>query len=151
MQRNLIQNHEEALKGTREFIANSIPQGCSLAIIAAGPLFKQPGTVAFRTVLHRYTRGKNTGEFVVYREYFPRVRLEVLVPMQPISHLEAGSYFLFSRDGRGTNEAEAFAEALQEFARRVGTDAEFAKSLNRPEVLMSDELLEAQAAHDLQL
>lgn len=139
--RNLVQNHEVADHG-REFIANTMPRTLP-KIIAAGPLFKQPGTVPYRTVLIVHGGGNKAGEFVVYREYF----------QDSTTCFEGGRYYGFVRETgeSGNNEARAFVKAMDAFAKAIASDAEFARSLDRPDVLDSDEQIEAQAALDAQL
>jgi len=152
MARNLVVN-VEVVPHKREFIANSIPQ-TSPELIAAGPLFKQPGTMPYRHVIHAYGHGSKVGEFVVYRELF-----YLKEGGGYHTHFEHGHYYSFRRQSGPSHaddsEAAAFAKALGVFAKCCARDAEFAESLNRRDVLMSDgelaELKESQAASDLQL
>jgi hypothetical protein len=104
------------------------PGACPVAggnpavVIAAGPLSKQPGTVANRVVLvkvesaaqiagHRYNR------FVVYNEFFPNY------PDVSASHYDSGRYF---RD-------EDLVDATKAFAERVAVQANYLASLYRDE------------------
>ena len=128
----------------------------SAMTIAAGPLFKQPGTMPFRHIMLHFGRGGATGEFVVQTEFHPAEGSTAPTTNKP--YLENGHYFPFSRDGGGpVNEACAFQKALECFARCLVNDAEYAKSLDRAECLV-DELdepqerdFEAQASADLGL
>lgn len=86
-----------------------MPQAATL--IAAGPLTKQPATMAYRIVLV----SRCSGDYVVWKQYFsnyPDIRK---------SHYESGSYF----------KPDEFSVAAAEFGRRVTDDARFYDSLYR--------------------
>jgi len=68
-------------------------------VIAAGPLSKQPHTIAFRVVLVQ----RDDGSFVVWNQYFPNY------PDRGEQNLESGDYF----------QTHQLVESTQRFAERV--------------------------------
>jgi hypothetical protein len=90
-------------------------------LLAAGPLNKQPGTVAHRMVLVQMNEGSRT-QFVVWQQNFPN--FEDNNPDLSNPHMHQGEYFHVSE----------FDAAVKEFARRLDASATFLRSLyNRPQ------------------
>jgi len=122
---NLLQLSEEGLKSGEDFISKDCPQtfllsGCD--VVAIGPLMKQPCSMPFRTVI--LSRG-STG-FVVNDEYFSS---------DGTTDLGCGNYFDTFAD---YTLVDSFSDALAEFAKRISSQSEYAKSLKRHELKVVD-------------
>jgi hypothetical protein len=90
---------------------------CSLNIIAAGPLSKQPGSTAYRIVLIAY----EDGEYSVHHQMFNDV---TNLKRSSLAH---GSYFKAGPEG--------LTKATVKFAEKVTAHAEYLASLFREETV----------------
>jgi hypothetical protein len=91
--------------------------GMLVTAIAAGPISKQPGTIANRVVLVASGQTDRHSQFAVYMEMFPNY------PDVKESHFSDGNYF----------KADQLVEATKRFAQRVTNNAGYLTSLYRDE------------------
>lgn len=100
---------------TAELLVNDNP----VTVIAAGPLSKQRGTMAYRVVLCWHEPRQ---EFVVWNQQFPRYTIDN--PDCSNSNASEGSYF----------KVDELRYATECFAERVGKHARYLESLNSDQV-----------------
>ncbi len=110
-----------ATLATEAQLKNKVVWGLLLtddSVFAAGPLTKQPGTVAYRIVLRKINGAR---PFVVHMERFPEFTVEHPDFKNPT--YDGGQYF----------EVGELDKAIKAFGERVAANADYVRSLYRDE------------------
>jgi hypothetical protein len=96
-------------------------------VLAASPLVKQPGTIAYRVVLLEYP---DEDKYSVHRQGWTNG-----LPKDPSnpkgSHLGSGDYFHWHAGMEAKSQGEALEKALTRFAERVALEAGYMQSVYR--------------------